>query len=356
MTTRRTFITAVGATLLAAPLVSLGQQGIRRIGYLANDPDEKSPTFQAFIGQLRKLGWARGKNVDIRYETSEGRDERFPELATRLVRANVDVIVTTGSPSTRAAKAATDRIPIVFGSAANPVEQGFVSSLARPGGNVTGLALSVQELGPKRWQLLKEMLPHAKRFARLYDANSLASFQPEIIETDDIAAQKLGVSVRHIPVAQKEGLPGIFDVAARSGIQGMHVTAAAVFVVHREYVARLALKYNMPIIGPDSRFVQKGLLSSYGEDFLERYERAASVVDKVLRGGKPADIPVDRSTKLELVVNLTAAKTIGVTVPRNVMVQVDRSCRVAGIETYDRSKLDIDAAAPAPLPEASCRP
>ena len=167
MITRRRILLALGAGALTAPLVGQAQeQKVYRIGYLANDPDRQSPTFQAFIGALREFGWSEDKNIQIEY-ASERPDKKFAELATDMVRNKVDLIVTTGSPTTRAAKAATDkieaakaatdRIPIVFGSAANPVEQGFVASLARPGGNVTGLALFVRELGPKRLQLLKEM-------------------------------------------------------------------------------------------------------------------------------------------------------------------------------------------------------
>ncbi|HUP93930.1 MAG TPA: ABC transporter substrate-binding protein [Burkholderiales bacterium] len=324
MITRRTFVGATAAAFALGPAAAFGQQKIRRIGYLANDPDEASPTFQAFSAALRELGWVRGKNLEILYLSSRGNDTGFPPLAAEVVRANVDLIVTTGSPSTRAAKGATSTIPIIFGSAANPVEQGFVASLPSPGGNVTGLALLVRELGPKRWELLKELLPHATRFARLYDASSIASVQPDIIREDDAAAKRLGVSLRHMPVAHREGIEPTIDAAARSGVQGIHVTAAAVFVVNRKNIAKLGLEKKMPVIGPDARFPEDGCLASYGENYVSRYRRAAFLADKVLRGMKPADIPVEQSEILEFVINLSTAKKLGVQLPPSVVARADR--------------------------------
>src|SRR4051812_44798258 len=201
MITRREFIRAVAASAAVAPLRGFAQQQkLYRIAYLANDPTRTSPTFNALIAGLRELGWAEGKNIEIRYLASGGRDDLFPGLAAQAVREKVDLIVTTGSGSTRAAKAATDSIPIVFASGANPVEQGFVASLARPGGNVTGLALMVQELGPKRLQLMKEVPPRATRFARIYQNTTSPALQAAIMSEDDAAARALGVSLHHIPV------------------------------------------------------------------------------------------------------------------------------------------------------------
>jgi ABC-type uncharacterized transport system substrate-binding protein len=324
MNRRRQLLIALGAGALAAPFADFAQQKIYRIGYLANDPDRASPTFQAFIGAMRELGWVEGKNIEIQYRTSGGRDELFPKLAADTVRENVDLIVTTGSPSTRAAKAATDSIPIVFGSAANPVEQNFVASLARPGGNVTGLALLVQELGPKRLQLMREMLPRATRFARLYQASSLAPIQPAIIKEDDAAARTLGVTVQQIPVTYLENLEAAFAEAARSRLDAVQVTAAALFVVNRDRVAKLALDHKLPLMGPDGRFAEAGALVSYGENFAARYRRAAFLVDKILRGAKPSDIPVEQPAIFELVVNLKTAKDLGVAFPKSFLLQADR--------------------------------
>jgi putative tryptophan/tyrosine transport system substrate-binding protein len=325
MTTRRQIIQAAVAGAVYAPLRAFAQQQkVYRIAYLANDPTRTSPTFNALVATLRELGWVDGKNIEIKYLASGGRDERFAQLAAEAVRENVDVIVTTGSGSTRAAKAATDRIPIVFASGANPVEQKFVASLAKPGGNVTGLALMVQELGPKRLQLMKEMLPRATRFARLYQSTTPAALQSAIIEEDNAAAQALGLSLQHIGVATREEIESAFAAAARDRIDAINVKADALLVVNRTTIAQLALEHRLPIMCADGRFVEAGALMSYGENFVARYRRAAFIVDKVLRGTKPSEIPVEQSMNFEFVVNLRTAKTLGLTIPGPVMVQVSR--------------------------------
>lgn len=314
----------LGAGALTAPLLSFAQpQKVYRIGYLANDPDRKSPTFQAFIGALRELGWSEDKSIQIQY-ASERPDKKFADLAADMVRNKVDVIVTTGSPSTRAAKAATDRIPIVFGSAANPVEQGFVASLARPGGNVTGLALLVQELGPKRLQLMKEMLPRATRFARMYEVTSLKTIQPSIMTEDESAARTLGVKLQQIAVTDFNEIQPAFAAAARDRVDAIHVTAASLFVVNRDSIAKLALEHRLPMMGPDGRFADAGGVVSYGENIASRYRRAAFLVDKILRGTKPADIPVEQPANFELVINLKTAKALGIAIPQSFLLQAER--------------------------------
>ena len=330
MFTRRRILAALGSGALVAPRIAFGQQQkIHRIGYLASDPDPRkhSQTFRAFLSGLAELGWIEGKNVEVQARTSAGRDDAFPQLVAELLSAKVDILVTGGSAATRAAKAATDSIPIVFGSAANPVEQKFVASLARPGGNVTGLALLVQELGPKRLQLLKEILPRATRFARMYQTKSLAAIQPTIMNEDDAAARVLGVSLQHIPVTRLEDVEAAFAAAARARIDAVHVTAAGVFVGNRERVAKLSLEHRLPMMGPDGRFADAGALISYGENFVSRYRRAAFLVDKILRGTRPADIPVEQPAVFELVVNLSTAKEMGVTIPEPVLLQADRVIR-----------------------------
>ena len=334
MITRRRIIWALGAGALATPLLSFAQsQKVYRIGYLANDPDRKSPTFQAFIGGLAELGWSEDKNLQIDY-ASERSDRKFADLAADMVRQKVDVIVTTGSPSTRAAKAATDgieaakaamdRIPIVFGSAANPVEQGFVASLSRPGGNVTGLALFVQELGPKRLQLMKEMLPRATRFGRVYGMSGLKTIQPAIMTEYDSAARALGVRIQHIAVTDFKDIQPAFAAAARDRIDAVQVTADGLLVVNRDAIAKIALEHRLPMMGPDGRFADAGALVSYGENFASRYRRAAFLVDKILRGTKPADLPVEQPANFELVINLRTAKALGVTIPQSFLLQAER--------------------------------
>src|SRR5882672_2022331 len=240
----RTLLIALAAGALAVPLMTLAQeQKIYRIGYLANQPDPRatSTSFKAFIGALRELGWIEGKNIEIRIRSAGGRDERFPDLAAEFVRENVDIIVTTGAASTRAAKAATDRIPIVFGSTANPVEEKFVASLARPGANVTGSAILVQELGPKRLQLLKEFLPHVSRVGRLYSVFSVVEMQPAITREYDQAARTLGIELQHLPVGGPKDIELVIAAAARSRLEGVILDADALFVVNRRWIAELAL-------------------------------------------------------------------------------------------------------------------
>jgi ABC-type uncharacterized transport system substrate-binding protein len=328
MTGRREVLFAFGAGALAAPFAGFAQaQKIYRVAYLSIDPDRKNPLFQAFRGAMRKLGWIEGTNVEYRFHASGGRDELFAGIAGEVVRANVDVIVTVNSGSTKAAMQASERIPIVFGSAANPVEQKFVASLARPGGNVTGLALLVQELGPKRMQLLKEMLPHARRFARLYQASSIAAIQPAIMSVDDAAARALDVTLEHIPVAAADGIESAISALARNGINAINVTAAPLFVVNRAWLAKLALEHRLPMMCPDSRFVEAGALVSYGEDQVARFGALATLVDKVLRGAKPADLPVEQPTTFELALNLKTAKAMNLSVPDSVLLQASRLIR-----------------------------
>ena len=326
--TRRRLLAAAGAAAVVATFRAGGQQqpALRRIAYLANDPSprKQSETFKGFVDQLRQLGWVEGRNIEILDRTSSGRDDAFPGLVQDVLAARAEIIVAGGSAATRAAKAATESIPIVFGSAASPVEQKLVASLARPGANVTGLSLLVAELGPKRLQLIKELLPNAKQVARLYDASSTPVLQPGIIQTDAAAAEGLGLTLRQMPVADVAGIEATFAAAARSRIDAIILTAAGLFVGNRERIAKLTLRYGLPTMGPDARFTQAGALVSYGEDFVARYRRAAMIVDKILRGVRPADIPVEQPATLELVVNEMTAKTLGIEIPSAFAIQVNR--------------------------------
>lgn len=316
MIKRRSFVFTLGALLLApACTVAAQAKKVRRIAFLTADPDRASPPFRAFVAKLRELGWTEGENLTILYLTSDGRDEAWPDIAARAVNEKADIIVTVGSPSTRAAKMATEKIPIVFGSAGNPVEQKFVASLARPGGNVTGLALPVQDLGPKRLEYMKAILPGATRSARIYDPRSLAAIQPDIMRAEDEAAKKFGLKHEHLPASNLDELRSALVNAARSGVEIAHVTSASLFVTNRAEVAKLALEKRLPLLGPDKRFAEAGVLLSYGENSAERFARVASLVDKILNGVKPADLPVDQSTKFELVVNKATAAKLGIVIP-----------------------------------------
>jgi putative ABC transport system substrate-binding protein len=267
---------------------------------------------------LRDLGWAEGKNIDFRFKSSYGRDERFSEIAAEFVRDNVDIMVTTNSGSTRAAMGATDRIPIVFGSAANPVEQKFVASLARPGGNVTGLALLLRELGPKRLQLLKDILPRATRVARLFQANVPTA------PTGDDNAPAFGITLVDIPVPTVDDIEEAIAIAARKKVDAITVQSDGMLVINRNKISDVAKKYRLPVLCADTRFTEAGALASYGENFSKRYRRAATYVDKILRGAKPADLPVELSMEFELVINLKTARELGITIPKAILTLADR--------------------------------
>ena len=313
--------------MLAAPGAAPAQPGKRyRIGYLANDPDPRasSPTFRALMRGLQELGWIEGKNIEMRLAASRGRLELFPQLAREMVQDKVDIIVTGGSAATRAAQAATDTIPIVFASAADPVSQKLVASLARPGRNVTGLALVVQDLAPKRLQLLTDMLPRAKRFTRLFHADSITAVQGAIRNEEDSAARRLGVTLKHVAVRDLAAVEAALGAAARSGADAILLTGAGLFVANRESIAKLALHHRLPTMCSDGRFADAGALASYGENFPLRYRRVAVFVDKILRGAKPLNIPVEQSAVFELVVNLGTAQSLGVTVPEPILLQADR--------------------------------
>lgn len=323
MISRRKFLIASGCTLIAPRPVFAQQRKV--IGYLANNPDPSViPTYQAFVQTLQQQGWIEGKNLDIHVLSSENDDTRFPALAAQLVQENVDVIVTTGAGSTRAAQKATRAIPIVFGSTANPVELGFVKSLARPGGNVTGMAFFSLELGPKRLQLLKEIAPHAKRFARLYSANN-RHMSPELAREPAAAARSLNVALEHLPIRTAADFEGAFRSAVRDRCDAITVEADAVFVrpADRAQLAKLALQYRLPMMGPDQRYAASGALIAYGENFEAMYRRAAMFVDRILRGTKPADLPVEQPTVVETAVNLKTARALGLSIPEPILLAAE---------------------------------
>jgi len=320
---RRRFIMAAG--LLVLPVVPARGQQRKVIGYLANNPDPKAiPTYRAFIQGLNQLGWIEGKNFEIRIRSSENDDSRFPALASELARQNVDVIVTTGAGSTRAAQAATKTIPVVFGSTANPVELGFVKSLAHPAGNVTGMAFFSLELGPKRLQLLKEIVPQAKRFARFYSAGN-QHMSPEVAQEPAAAARALNVVLEHVAVRSSADFEPAFKSAVQKQVDAVAIEADAVFVnpADRAHLARLALQHRLPMIGPDRRYATSGALITYGENFEAMYQRAAYFVHRILNGAKPSELPVEQPTVVETAVNLKTAQALGITIPETILVTAE---------------------------------
>jgi putative ABC transport system substrate-binding protein len=307
--------------LLATPLTGDAQPAGRtpRIGILrpGSPPD---PLIEAFRQGLRDLGYDEGRNISIEYRWAEGREERLPGLAADLVRLKVDVIV-AGAGAVEAAKRATQLIPIVMPIAGDPVKLGLVASLARPGGNVTGLTSLSDELPGKWLELLKETLPEVSRVAALWDPAG----DPSQVKTSEAAARSLGIRLHVLKVGRPDGFEPAFAEARKADARALIVLGSPFFYVHRARLVELAAKHRMPTIYPQREFVEgSGGLMSYGTDYHNQFRRAAVYVDRILKGARPADLPIERPTKFELVVNLRTAKTLGLTLPGSVLQRADK--------------------------------
>jgi putative ABC transport system substrate-binding protein len=276
---------------------------------------------EAFLHSLHAFGWVEGQNLVFSYRSAEGQAERLPDLAAELVRLQVEVIVTMGG-STRAAQDATRTIPIVMGGVGNPEQQGFIASLARPGGNLTGLALLSPELSGKRLELLKETVPQAIRIAVLMHTSSRDSAN---LRATQAAAQTLGVELHPVEVRHPDEIEGAFAAVQRAGADALLVlTNAAVLEPHRHTITARALQSGLPAMYPWRMYVaDAGGLMSYGVSLPDMYRRAAYYVDRILRGAKPAELPVEQPTKFELILNLKTAKTLGITFPPALLMLAD---------------------------------
>ena len=287
---------------------------IFRIGFL--DPSTASGSavlLEAFRQELSKLGWIEGKNITIEYRFAEQKHERLPELAADLVRLKVDLIVVTGAPTALAAKKATTTIPIVMANAADPVGAGLVASLARPGGNVTGLSGLAPELNTKRLEILKDAVPKLARVGLLRPSGGSIAADLQLKELRP-AAVALKLKLEEIETQpDAKGLESAFQTAKQKQVGAIMTTASRRFFAERKRIVELAGKYRLPAIYPQKEFVDEGGLMSYGADYDDLYRRAAVYVDKILKGAKPADLPVQQATKFEFVINLKAAKQIGLT-------------------------------------------
>jgi putative tryptophan/tyrosine transport system substrate-binding protein len=319
---RRAFIAALGGAA-AWPLVARAQQPgkLPTIGFLGGaTPSAWSQWTAAFAGRLRELGWIEGRTVAIEYRWAEGHSERFAEIATEFVLLNVGVIVTAGTEAALAARQATSVIPIVFGTAADPVGTGLVTSLARPGGNVTGLSNQSADLAGKRLELLREVLPGLRRLAIMANIGSPIG----VLEISDVqtAARTLGIEVAPLEIRRAEDIaPAFASLKAQADVLyvvGDALTAANLTrIITFSHTARLPTIFNTPA------FVQAGGLMSYGPNYPAQFHRTAEMVDKILRGAKPVDIPVEQPTKFELVINLNTAKALGLTVPPLLLARAD---------------------------------
>jgi putative ABC transport system substrate-binding protein len=297
---------------------------IPRIGYFSATSLSAIPErIKAFKQGLRELGYVEGKNIVIEYRWAEGKLDRLPALADELVRLKVDVIVSGGPSNTRAAKGATGTIPIVMTNDSDPVETGFVESLARPGGNVTGLATLRPELSGKQLELLKEIIPKLSRVA--FFGTSTDPANAESLKESELAAGTFGVKVQYLDVLRPKDIETAFRAAAKGRADAvLMLVAGPVANSHRTEFAELAVKSRLPAIYYQRAYVEAGGLMSYGVSVTDLDRRAATFVDKILKGAKPADLPVEQPTKFEFIINLKAAKQIGLTVPPNVLVRADR--------------------------------
>jgi putative ABC transport system substrate-binding protein len=325
VTTRRRFIGTLAGGLLVAPFAAEAQQAgkVYRVGILtdkASDPVE-ARLWQAFRLGLRELGWIEGRNILIEFREAEGNFARLPELAADLVRLKVDLILAKSSIYVQPAKAATSSIPIVFVTHADPEGTGHVASLARPGGNITGLSVLQTDLGPKGLELLISAVPAAKRIAVLWSPDQ-PSHTPGLKALEE-AGRTLRVQLQAVGVRTGAELAGAFSAMARARTQAILVLASALFFAERQRVAELAITHRLPTMLQARDNVEAGGLMSYSPNYDDLYRRAAVYVDKILKGAKPADLPIEQPTKFELVINLKTANALGLTIPQSLLQRAD---------------------------------
>jgi putative tryptophan/tyrosine transport system substrate-binding protein len=320
---RRAFVTGLGA-VIATPRTGGAQRSPGpRIGYLGNSSPSLEPDLvDAFRQGLREFGYAEGQNISIEYRWAEGRYERFPALVADLVRHKVDVIVTAGTPGTLAAKKATKTIPIVIAVAGDAVGAGLVDSLARPGGNVTGSTTIVQELEGKRLELLKEVIPRLSRVAVL--TNPANPLDPIVLKQTQLAASALHLKLDIVGVKRVAELDGAFATISRDRPDALVLLADRFLLAERVRIVELAEQRRLPTMYPYREMVKAGGLMSYSPSYPDLFRRAASFVDKILKGAKPADIPVEQPTKYELVINVKTAKALGLTIPPSLLLRADQ--------------------------------
>ena len=319
-----TFRLLILATLILAPvyLAHAQKETARRIGVLYLGAPHSNPNFDVFVQGLRELGYIDGKNIVIDYRYAEGKEDRLPELATELVRLKVDAIFTAGTPALFALKRATKTIPIVFFSTSDPIGTGVVASLAHPGGNITGMSGLASDLWPKRLELLKEIFPKLSRVAMLWNKNN-DGMALEARATQEVA-EPLGVALQDRGVKDPNELEVVFAVMTKDRPDAFLALMDPVLNSYRKRILDFLAKNRLPAIFENKEWVEAGGLISYGPSYPELFRRAAVQMDKILKGTKPADIPVEQPTKFELVINLNTAKQIGVTIPPNVLVRADK--------------------------------
>ena len=319
---RRKFLATLGGGAVAWPLAARAQSSSKvwRIGVLETTSMAlNAPNFDAFRQSLRDLGYVERKNLIIEYRSAEGRGERFAELTADLLRLNVDVIVTRGTPAVLAAKKATTTTPIVMAAVGDPLR--VVSSLARPGGNITGLSGYTTDLEAKRAQLIKDLVPGAVQVAGLYNmGNPVAPPQWNQLQ---MAARKLGIELQLLDIRKTEDIAPAFDAATAQRVEAVVVGIDALTQENRTLIARLAADQRLPAIYVSREYIDAGGLIAYGPNYPDLYRRAAIYVDKILRGASPSNLAVEQPTKFELIINLKAARAIGIKVPMTLLVRAN---------------------------------
>jgi len=327
---RRAFVSRLAA-LAAGPLIVFKPQNTyaqqpaspRRIGVLSNSTEGTQA--QAFRQGLRDAGYAEGRDVVIEWRSASGNYARVPELAADLVQRKVDVIVVVSTLAALAVKRATSTIPIVMAEVADPLGSGLVTSLAHPGGNVTGLSLMSAELGAKRLQLLKEAIPRVARVAVLWNPDT--PFHTKAVEDLKAAAPSLAIELSFVSARTPEEFGPAFSAMARAHAEALYVLGDAFFFSHRTTLLKLASKARLPTSYSERLFVDEGGLISYGPNRDDMYRRSAGYVDKILKGARPGDLPIEQPTKFELVVNLKTAKALGITIPQSILLRADEVIR-----------------------------
>ena len=316
---------ALLALILATIHLAEAQQPpkVSRIGYLGlSFPSANAARIEALQQGLRDLGYIEGKNIVFEWRWAEGKADRIPDLAAELVKLKVDIIFTGGSTATRAAKIATVTIPIVMSQDSDPVGSGFVASLAKSGGNIAGLSSYAAELSGKRLELLKEVLPRLSRVAVL--GNSTAPQNARALKDTELAGDALGMKLQYLDVLGPKDIETAFRAASNGRAEGLLALNSFVVSAHQKQITDLTLKNRLPAIYGQPEFMEIGGLVYYGTSYTDLFRRAATYVDKILKGAKPADLPVEQPIKFEFIINLKAAKQIGLTIPPNVLARADR--------------------------------
>jgi putative ABC transport system substrate-binding protein len=319
---RREFIALLGSTAVGYPLAARAQQAgkLATIGFLGASPSVESSRVGAFVQRLRELGWIDGRNLAIEYRWAEGRNERYAENAAELVRLKVDVIVTSATPPTVAAKQATALIPIVFAAVTDPVGVRLVATLSRPGGNVTGLANQISDTAGKKLEFLREIVPDLRRLAIMVNVGNPGSLMD--MREAQAAARTLGLMVTTSEIRQAEDIAPAFETL-KGRVDAIYVSPDPLVNTNRTRINILAVGARLPTMHATREYVEAGGLISYGPNLPDHFRRAAEFVDKILRGAKPADLPVEQPTKFDLIINLTTAKALGLEVSPTLLARAD---------------------------------